>query len=299
MSAIDLHVHSNKSDGTYSPAELVDYAIEKGLSAMALTDHDTVDGLDEIIQYADRLRSEMNSANTQPSSHLHIPEIIPGIEFSTEYEGRDIHILGLYIDHKSPEFAKSLQKFVDSRIIRNKKMCCLLQGAGIDITYEKLLSEYPDCVITRAHYAAYLLKYGYTRNMNEAFERFVGDHCPYFVPREKVTPQQAVQLVLKAKGVPILAHPTLYHMSDSRLDHLTASLKEAGLMGIEAIYSTYSPSEERDMRKLANKHDLLLSGGSNKPKLDLATGYGNLYVDDSILREIKAKHLSLCKISPQ
>ena len=294
MSAIDLHVHSNKSDGTYSPTELVDYAIEKSLVAIALTDHDTVDGLDEIIKYADRLRSEMNSANTQTSSHLHIPEIIPGIEFSTEYEGRDIHILGLYIDHKSPEFEESLQNFVNSRITRNQKMCSLLQGAGIDITYEKLLAEYPGSVITRAHYAAYLLKYGYTRNMNEAFERYVGDHCPYFVPREKVTPQQAVQLVLKAKGVPILAHPTLYHMSDSRLDHLTAMLKEAGLMGIEAIYSTYSPSEERDMRKLAHKYDLLLSGGSdfhgaNKPKLDLGIGYGNLYVDESILQEIKAK----------
>lgn len=294
MSAIDLHVHSNKSDGTYSPTELVDYAIEKSLVAIALTDHDTVDGLDEIIKYADRLRSEMHSANTQTSSHLHIPEIIPGIEFSTEYEGRDIHILGLYIDHKSPEFEESLQNFVNSRITRNQKMCSLLQGAGIDITYEKLLAEYPGSVITRAHYAAYLLKYGYTRNMNEAFERYVGDHCPYFVPREKVTPQQAVQLVLKAKGVPILAHPTLYHMSDSRLDHLTAMLKEAGLMGIEAIYSTYSPSEERDMRKLAHKYDLLLSGGSdfhgaNKPKLDLGIGYGNLYVDESILREIKAK----------
>ena len=114
MKAIDLHVHSNKSDGTYSPTELVDYAIEKGLAAIALTDHDTVDGLDEIMEYADVL----NSAS--------VPEIIPGIEFSTEYEGRDVHILGLYIDHKSKEFEKPLQEFVNSRIVRNEKMCRLL-----------------------------------------------------------------------------------------------------------------------------------------------------------------------------
>jgi len=277
MPAIDLHVHSNKSDGSFSPTELVDYAIKKGLAAIALTDHDTVDGLDEILNYA---------------AFGCVPEIVPGIEFSTEYEGRDVHILGLYIDHKCPAFEKPLQEFVQSRIERNIKMCRLLQGAGIDITFEKLQAEFPDRVITRAHYASYLLKYGYTKSLNEAFERYVGDHCPYFVPREKVTPEQAVQLILKAGGVPILAHPPLYHMSNSRLDHLVSDLKDAGLMGIEAIYSTYSSSEERDMRRLADKYNLLISGGSdfhgtNKKDLDLGTGYGKLYVDDSILKKIK------------
>lgn len=276
--SIDLHVHSNKSDGTCSPSQLVDYAVQKGLAAIALTDHDTVDGLDEIIEYADKLL-----------------EVIPGIEFSTEYEGKDVHILGLYIDYKAKVFQKALQAFVESRTIRNEKMCRLLQGVGIDITYQKLLEEYPGSVITRAHYASYLFKYGYIKSMTEAFEKYVGDHCPYFVPREKVTPQDAVQLILKAKGVPILAHPTLYHMSDGRLEKLIATLKEAGLMGIEAIYSTYTASEERDMRRLAEKHNLLISGGSdfhgeNKPKLDLGTGYGKLYVDYSVLQKIKDTH---------
>ena len=291
MKPIDLHVHSNKSDGTYSPTRLLNYAMEKGLAAIALTDHDTVDGLDEIIEYAKILRCRQTSLEPVPGAN--IPEIISGIEFSTEYEGRDIHILGLYIDHKSAEFEKPLQDFVNSRIIRNEKMCRLLQEAGIDITYEKLCAEYPDSVITRAHYGSYLLKYGYIRNIHEAFEKYIGDNCPYFVPREKVTPQDAVQLILKAKGVPILAHPPLYHMSDSRLDKLVATLKDAGLMGIEAIYSTYSSSEERDMRRLADKYDLLISGGSdfhgeNKPNLDLGTGYGKLYVDYSVLESIKA-----------
>ncbi len=298
--SIDLHVHSNKSDGTYAPSELVDYAMQKGLAAIALTDHDTVDGLDEIIHYAERLRNTNTfSAEENKPCNGHnsatVPEVIPGIEFSTEYEGKDVHILGLYIDYKSEDFQKPLQEFVNSRNLRNEKMCKLLQTAGIDITFDKLQAEYPGSVITRAHYGSYLLKYGYIKSMNEAFEKYVGDHCPYFVPREKVTPVQAVQLILKAKGVPILAHPPLYHMSDSRLDKLVALLKDAGLMGIEAVYSTYSSSEERDMRRLAQKYGLLISGGSdfhgeNKPKLDLGTGYGKLYVDYSVLEEIKNAH---------
>lgn len=292
MKAIDLHVHSNKSDGTFSPSELVDYAIEKGLAAIALTDHDTVDGLDEIISYAETLRKKQLSDSVQTNKT--IPEIIPGIEFSTEYEGKDVHILGLYIDYKSEEFQKPLQEFVNSRILRNEKMCKLLQDAGIDITFEKLQAEFPESVITRAHYGSYLLKYGYIKSMNEAFEKYVGDHCPYFVPREKVTPEQAIDLILKADGVPILAHPPLYHMSDSRLDKLVFRLKEAGLQGIEAVYSTYASSEERDMRRLADKYDLLISGGTdfhggNKPKLDLGNGYGKLYIDYSILENIKKR----------
>ena len=299
MKAIDLHVHSNRSDGTFSPKELVDYGIKKNLAAIALTDHDTIDGLDEIINYADSLRTNTSAFSKKQdlesgslTTSITIPEIIPGIEFSTEYEGKDVHILGLYIDYKSEAFQKPLQDFVDSRDLRNEKMCSLLQGAGIDITYEKLLAEYPGSVITRAHFGSYLLKHGYIKSMPEAFDKYVGDHCPYFIPREKVTPEQAVELILKANGVPVLAHPPLYHMSDSRLDKLVASLTEAGLMGIEAVYSTYSSSEERDMRRLADKYDLLISGGSdfhgaNKPKLDLGNGYGKLYVDYSVLENIK------------
>jgi len=157
---IDLHVHSTRSDGTYSPRELVDYAIEKGLRAMALTDHDSIDGLDEAIHYAEQLRY-LQSSSTGASVPAHVPEIIPGIEFSTEYQGRDIHIVGLYIDYKQPAFTQALQNFVNSRELRNEKMCGLLREHGIDITYEKLCAAFPDAVITRAHYARYLLEHGY------------------------------------------------------------------------------------------------------------------------------------------
>lgn len=276
MNIVDLHVHSNKSDGSFTPSALVDYAIEKGLSAFALTDHDTIDGLDEAIA----------AAKGRPI------EVIPGIEFSTEYEGKDIHIVGLYIDYKGELFSKQIQAFVDSRIERNRKMCANLQTAGIDISFEALTEAFPGAVITRAHYGKFLLDHGYVKNMPQAFDKYLGDNTPYFVPREKVTPMQAVNLILDAGGIPVLAHPTLYHMSDRRLELLLSRLKESGLMAMECIYSTYSPAEERHMRKLAIKYDLLISGGSDfhgttKPKLDLATGYGSLVVPEEILLYLK------------
>lgn len=281
---VDLHVHSTRSDGTFTPSQLVDYAIDKGLAAFALTDHDTVDGLAEAFAYAESLRLKQNAPP--------VPEVIPGIEFSTEYHGRDVHILGLYIDHQDKAFTHKIQEFVDTRILRNRKMCRLLREAGIDVTYEALLEAFPDSVITRAHYAKYMLSQGYIQSMKEAFDRYIGDDCPCYVPREKVTPVQAVKLVLEAGGVPILAHPILYRLTAPQLEELTLELKAAGLVGVEAVYSTYNAAEERQIRALAARQGLLVSGGSdfhgsNKPGLDLAVGYGNLFIPYSVLADIK------------
>lgn len=289
MNIIDLHVHSTKSDGTLTPTELVNYAVEKGLSAFALTDHDTTEGIDEALAAAEIHNNAIANGTIQG-----LPlEVIPGIEFSTEYLGKDIHILGLYIDYNSSAFKEKIQEFVDSRILRNQKMCASLASDGIDITYEKLLEENPDAVITRSHYAKFLLNHGYTTSMKEAFERYIGDHCKHFIPREKITPMQAVELIHEVGGLSFLAHPTLYHMSDRVLEELVKELRDAGLTGIEAVYSTYTQGEELQMRKLASKYDLLISGGSDfhgsiKPKLDLAVGYGKLFMPESILNEIKA-----------
>ena len=290
MNSIDLHTHTCKSDGSYTPTELVDYAIEKGLSAVAITDHDSIEGLDEALSHAKALREK----------GLPSIEVIPGIEFSTKYEKQDVHIVGLYIAYDSPVFLESLNAFVNSRTNRNIKMCENLQGADIDITYEKLQARFPDAVITRAHYASYLLEQGYVKSRQDAFAKYLGDHTKYFVPREKVTPSQAVALILRAGGVPILAHPPLYHMGQERLDALTASLKEDGLMGIEAFYSTYTNQDVRDMLHLAKKYDLLLSGGSdfhgaNKPGLDLGCGYGKLYVPEDLLTDIKKRRTATVK----
>lgn len=276
MKIVDLHVHSTKSDGSYTPRELVEYAVKKGLAAFALTDHDTTEGLAEAFLAAEGKEIE----------------VIPGIEFSTEYQGKDIHILGLYIDYEGEEFRKYLKDFQESRRIRNEKMCKKLVEHGVDISYEELKERFPGAVLTRAHYARFLWEEGYVSSMKEAFDRYIGDHAPCFLPREKVTPVQAVKLILKAGGVPVLAHPVLYGMSDKRLEELVAELKEAGLKGIEAVYSTYNSGEERQMKKLAGKYGLLISGGSDfhgaaKPGLDLATGYGKLVIPYEILERIK------------
>lgn len=288
MKAIDLHTHTCKSDGSYTPAELVDYAIEKGLAAVAITDHDTTEGLNEALSHAADLKEKC----------LPSVEVVPGIEFSTKYENQDVHVVGLFIAYDSPMFKQALADFVDSRTNRNRKMCENLRGAGIDITYEKLRARYPDSVITRAHYASYLFEKGYVKSRQDAFSQYLGDHTKYFVPREKVTPVQAVKLILHAGGIPILAHPPLYHMGNDRLDKLTASLKAEGLMGIEAFYSTYNNQDIRDMQRLAAKYDLLFSGGSdfhgtNKPGLDLGCGYGKLFVPEDLLAKMKIRLANL------
>ena len=272
---VDLHVHSNKSDGSLSPSDLVLEAKKKGLRAFALTDHDSVDGIDEALEASDE------SGVT----------VIPGIELSTEYEGKDIHIVGLLIDKEQPAFKNKIQEFVDSRTLRNRKMCQKLTEAGCPITFEELTEEYPDAVITRAHFAKMLLKKGYVRSLKEAFERYVGDHAPCFIPREKITPADAVRLILDAKGIPVLAHPLLYGMGKERLQLLIDRLKEAGLQALEAVYCTNTPSEEAYMRELAKKNGLLISGGSDfhgsaKPGLEMGTGYGKLYVSAEILEEL-------------
>ena len=219
-------------------------------------------------------------------------EVIPGIEFSTDYEGKDIHIVGLYMHYDDPKIQRRLQEFVDSRISRNRKMCRLLTEHGVPMDFDDLQAAYPDSVITRAHYAAYMLEKGYIKSRQEAFDRYIGDNCECFVPREKITPDMAVKMVLDAGGVPILAHPILYGMSDARLRKLVGELKEAGLKGIEAIYTTYTASDERQIMEIAKDYDLLISGGSdfhgaNKQDIDLTVGYGKLFVPETALDKIK------------
>lgn len=286
---VDLHVHSSYSDGSFSPKELVEYALNHNISAFALTDHDTVSGLDEATSHAEMLSGKVCAANPAGNTI----EVISGIEFSTEYEGRDIHIVGLFIDYKSEQFQNYITSFVESREIRNEKMCRLLKERGIDITYDKLKETFPDAVITRAHYARFLTDNGYTGSMKEAFERYVGDYAPCFVPREKVTPAQAVRLIREASGIPVLAHPTLYRMNSARLEQLVRELKAAGLLAIEGIYATYTPAETREIHAIAVKYGLAVSGGSdfhgtNKPGLQFGTGYGRLYIHEEVLEKLRS-----------
>lgn len=284
---VDLHVHSNKSDGSLSPSDLVSLAVKKSLTAFALTDHDTVDGIDEAIAVSKVYQEKGIDIS-----------VIPGIELSTEYQGKDIHIVGLFIDKEQPAFKERINFFVEQRMLRNEKMCKKLSEHGIEITFTDLVQEYPDSVITRAHYARYMLGHGFVSSMKEAFERYIGDHAPCFVPREKISPADAVELILSAKGIPVLAHPLLYGFGKEALQNLIHELKEVGLVAMETIYCTHTPADQAKMTMLAEENGLLISGGSDfhgaaKPGLELATGYGKLYIPLSVLEELKKKHTDM------
>lgn len=275
---IDLHTHSTESDGTLTPQELMQLASDIGLSAIALTDHDTVGGLSKAKPVAESLGIEL----------------VPGIELSTDYNGTEVHMLGFYIDDTNPAFLKKLQEFIDSRNLRNEKMAFLLQKEGLSITLEDLYREYPDSVITRAHFARYLVEHGYVKDRDTVFRKYLGDNCRCYVPREKITPFEAIDLIHLGGGLAFFAHPVLCHMNHDRLRFFVRDLKEAGLTGMEAVYSMNSPGDERNMKKLAQEFDLLISGGSdfhgeNKPYIHLGTGKGNLKISDSILDAIKTE----------
>lgn len=272
---IDLHVHSSCSDGTFTPEELVTYALQKGLKAFALTDHDTTEGI---------RRAQTAASGTNL-------ELIPGIELSTEYDKKDIHILGLGIDPENIYFQEQLLKFQNSRDIRNEKMIGKLREHGIDISLEAMEQRFPDCVWTRAHFSRFLYEHGYVKEMWNAFDLYLGDHAPCFVPREKVTPFQAVKLIHEGGGFAVLAHPVLYRLKKKHLEHLVHMLRCCGLDGLEAIYSTNRFSDESAMRQLAKRHNLLITGGSdfhgsNKPSIDLGCGKGNLEIPYSLWKNL-------------
>lgn len=277
---IDLHTHSTESDGTLTPEELMKHAKERGLSAIALTDHDAISGINKARPVADALGLDF----------------VPGVELSTDYQGQEVHILGYYIDTEQPDFLKQLKEFVDTREKRNEKMAALLKQEGFDITIDTLTAENPDSVITRAHFARYLVEHGFVKDRETVFAKYLGDGCKCYVPREKITPFEAIRLIQLGGGLAFFAHPVLCHMNHDRLRFFIKSLKEAGLSGLEAIYSMNAPGDERNLMRLAEEFDLLISGGSdfhgaNKPQIQLGTGKGNLRIPYEILERIKkAKH---------
>ncbi|MEE1528210.1 MAG: PHP domain-containing protein [Blautia sp.] len=274
---IDLHVHSTISDGTFTPSELVHYALKKNLAAFALTDHDTTDGLEEAFSAA--LGSNL--------------EIIPGIELSTTWNSTDVHIVGLDIDWKNTHFQKTLSEFQISRNLRNEKMIALLQKEGIPITTKLMEEDFPDSVWTRAHFARFLFDHKYVGSMKEAFDRYLGNHAKCYVPREKVTPFQAIQLIHEGGGKAIFAHPILTKLSKERLENLVNELSRNGLDGIETLYVSYTPADELFTKQLAKRYGLKQSGGSdfhgtNKPHIDLGCGKGNLKIPYEILEQLRS-----------
>ena len=270
---IDLHVHSTESDGTLTPEDLVAEAKKAELAAFALTDHDTCQGVGKAMPLA-------------ASAGI---ELIPG----TDYHGKEVHIVGLYIDIENEQLLKKTAEYRKCRSERNALMVEALQKEGLSITMEELVAENPDCVITRANIARFLYEHGQIKSVREAFDRYIGDHCKCYVGRLKVASTDAVRLIKEAGGTAILAHPLLYGLSNTNLQKMIDELKPAGLDGLEAIYSTYTTGEEQQMKRLARENGLLISGGSdfhgsNKPDIALGKGRGHLYIPYSVLETIKA-----------
>ena len=273
---IDLHTHSTKSDGTLEPKELVRLAKKLRLEAIALTDHDAVSGLEEAMEEGRRIGVE----------------VVPGIELSTNHEGMEVHILGYYINRRNAEFLRKLGEFVAGRERRNLQMAELLRQEGFGVTMEDLWREYPESIITRAHFARYLVEHGFVKDRDTVFREYLGEGCRCYVPRKKITPFEAISLIRQGGGVPFFAHPVLCRMADKALDSFTKQLKEAGLAGIEAIYSMNEATDERKLCQMAEKLGLLISGGSdfhgkNKPHIQLGAGRGGLQVPYQYLEDIK------------
>ena len=276
MDLIDLHVHSNASDGSFTPSQVADLAIDAGLKAIALTDHDTIDGIAEIIDY---------TKNRQL-------EVVPGIELSCYYQNREVHILGFYVDYKNPELDRELKVLKKAREGRNIKMVELMQKDGLNVTMEKLLHGNPDSVITRAHFARVLVEEGICKDKDTAFRKYIGIGCKYYLPKPQVTCETAMNILTKYSKASFLAHPLLYHLGYSQIEELLIYLKSLGLKGLEAYHSSNNAYESDRLRQMAASLDLKISGGSDfhgiiKPNIRLGAGRGNMRVHYKLLEDIK------------
>lgn len=219
-------------------------------------------------------------------------EVVPGIECSAAYENRDIHILGLFIEPGHNKLDRFLEDMKTARKVRNERIAENLRNHGIGVELEALLSYFPDSILTRMHFARYLKEKGYVTGIREAFDRYLGDRASCYVRKEQPPAKEAIAAILGAGGVPVLAHPLLYGFSDGSLCKLIGCLKEAGLIGIEAVYSSHSAKDEAYIRKLAGVYGLLISGGSdfhgeNKKGIDLGIGKGNLRIPPGLLEDIR------------
>lgn len=268
---VDFHVHSNMSDGTLSPTEVVEQAAKAGLKAIALTDHDTIDGVAEAVEAGIRYGVK----------------VVPGIEISAEYKGGDLHILGLNVDYHNQTFVDKVSVCRDSRHNRNLKMIEKMRECGFPVTWEEMLNRFGDNSITRAHFAKYLIDEGYVKDKEEAFNKYLNPGCPCYLPRVKVTPFEAIDMIKEAGGHPVLAHPLLYKMPYDRLESVIVMLKDHGLEGIEGRYSLNKVEDNCFMDKLAKRHGLNMTGGSDfhgaiKPDIFIGTGKGSLRVKEEM-----------------
>ncbi len=276
MSRIDLHVHTTHSDGSFSTREVMAFAKQAGLTALAITDHDIVEAIPEATAIGQELGIE----------------VVPGVEISSRLGESELHILGYFLNWTDPILAQRLSTLRDSRHLRNPKIVQRLNDLGIPITYEEVRALAGTESVGRPHIARLLMEKKFVSSAKEAFDRYLANGRPAFVDRELPLPAEAVRWIREAGGVPVLAHPTWVRTSADGLRGLVRDLKAAGLGGIEVHYSTHTPSQTTEYLDLAKQCDLLVTGGSDfhgvtKPDIEVGIGRGQLKVSGKLLDPLR------------
>jgi len=274
----DLHIHSTASDGRLTPAEVVQEAAERGLKFMSLTDHDTVDGI------------ALALAAVQSFPGL---KLIPGVEISTDIPQGEAHVLGYFIDYTDRELLETLERFRNSRLKRAQGMVAKLDKLGIHLDWPRVQQIAGDSVMGRPHIAQAMLEKGYIDSFKQAFTDYIGHDGPAYVEREKMTPAEAVTLIIKARGLAVLAHPFTVNEPEA----LIIELKAAGLTGIETYYDGYSDEEIGRLVAIAQKNNLIATGGSDYHGIDSSeTDIGGIDLPLASVEKLIAKAK---KINPE
>lgn len=283
MREVDLHVHTTASDGSMSPAEVVTYAKERGLRAIAITDHDTVEGVEEGIRAGRESKLE----------------VIPGVELSVDFPKGTMHLLGYYIDPHCAELVEKLMVVQKARAEQNVKMAKRLQDLGVDIDLSEVRELAGHGQIGRPHFARIIVQRGYARNIEDAFDRFLHKGGPAYVEKFRFPPEEAMKFIAKARGVATLAHPfTLDKLQEGELEDLVIELKEQGLEGIEVYYPDHTEEQRRLYRYLAQKYKLFISGGSdfhglNREGAELGEAFGDMGLPYRMVEELKRRKKAL------
>lgn len=278
MGYVDLHLHTTASDGVMSPSEIVRYAKSKGLQAIAITDHDTIEGLEEGMLEGERISFE----------------VIPGIEVSAEHSPGSMHLLGFFLDIHHPFLNERLEYLQKARTERNPKIVKKLNQLGLELTYEEVLKASGGGQVGRPHFAQVLLEKKYVRTFQEAFDRFLKKGAPAYVDKFRFTAKEALHFIQEAKGVTVLAHPNTLGMNGySELENLILQLVEEGLKGIEVYYPEHTALEVAQYKTLAERYGLLVTGGTDyhgieKNGLDIGLGRGELKLPYSMVEGVKA-----------
>lgn len=250
MAEVDLHLHTNQSDGRLTPAELIALVAARGLKVVAVTDHDITDGLE----------SAMAAAVAHPQL-----TIIPGVELSTDIPGNEVHILGYYIRYEDLSFQATLARFRDDRVGRAQEMVRRLAEMGMPLEWEQVREIAGEGAIGRPHIAQALIEKGYVTGRQEAFDKYLGRNGPAYAEREKITPEEAVRLIASVGGVPVMAHPSYTDDLENVLEGLVA----AGLKGMEVHYAQYDEKVRAGLAEVAERHGLIPCGGTDYHATDV------------------------------